>query len=76
MRLIRKVLNSQTSIHVVLMAYRNSLLARILNSLGNKFVNIRKNYVPGNISEHTVYDDNGRMFFVLFYIKSNAVGAL
>ena len=39
-RIIREVLNSRTSVFAVFMAYRNSLLARILNSRGIEFAQI------------------------------------
>ena len=42
------------SVRVVLLAYRNTLLARTWNSQGHKFVNIFKNKVLLNISRLTV----------------------
>ena len=48
------------------MAYSDSLLVRILNSLGNKFTNICENKVLANISELTVC----KLFNVFLTIKS------
>ena len=42
------------SVHVVLMAHRDSLLAKTLHLQGNKLANIRKNEVLTNISEYFI----------------------
>ena len=51
---MRDVFNSLMIVHVVLMALKDSLLARTLYSRRIKFTIIRENYIYTNISEITV----------------------
>ena len=61
-RVICEYLNSRASMLVVFKANGDSLLARTLNSRGNKFANIREIKVLANISELTVFPSAHRLY--------------